>query len=517
MSKIRANLTANTLSSYVARHESLDSVNYLVAPVVLLVEGIHAGSAGPVFYPLNELQVFPGAWDGRPVTLHHPEINGEPVGASSPEAMKLFNLGMLFNTRFDSALGGLRSEVWLNIDRARRLAPEVLTAMQNGESLEVSTGLWFESIGGPGIWGNEQFETTATRFRPDHLALLPGAVGACSVSDGCGLRANGKEGGSSDMALNEGTDKGLFDRFIDFIIKNKSLTKEEKVAQLMDHFAINQPGMVSTVKALQSELDAMDREVPNGMLIHWLEEAFDDGEFVMRQEGPQGTKFFKGTFSATENEGVQITEGDFTEVREKKEFVDVSNNADTQTTNKEDENVSDELKKTLVDNLIACDKSAFSENHRAGLMAMSDDALAMLRTKDVTAPPAAPAAPDASNEQEVVPKTLEEAIAVLPEEYQGSINAAIEANNKRKDEAIENILAAPGNTFTKESLAAMNLVEVEGIEAIVKGNTEEGSEEETSEGNEEAAPKGNFSGKAPVKTAPKSNAEGEEPLGRPMG
>ena len=63
----------------------------------------------------------------------------------------------------------------------------------------------------------------------------------------------------------------------------------------------------------------------------------------------------------------------------------------------------------------------------------------------------------------------------------------------------------------------MNLVEVEGIEAIVKGNTEEGSEEETSEGNEEAAPKGNFSGKAPVKTAPKSNAEGEEPLGRPMG
>lgn len=646
---IKAYLTANTLSAYTPRNERLDGVNYLVAPVVLLVEGVHRGSAGPVFYPLNELQAFPGSWDGRPVTLQHPEIDGQPVAASSPEAMNLFNLGMLFNTTFDPELGGLRSEVWLNVDRARRIAPDVLEAMQNGAPLEVSTGLWFETQGGPGAWGNEQYETTATKFRPDHLALLPGAVGACSISDGCGLRANKEKGEGMDTTfnvratarrpsfdgtetaawgapswteivtgynratgssvetsisvadapqavknwaarlsllgdqnadnlrdlvffpvvnpanrnLNEralravlggrgsqadipaaaresaqtlarrllnsefdaglevgnmATEKGTWDRFVDFI-KNEPESKEVMVARLMERFAENQPGMVSTVKALQSELDGMDRETPNGFLVHWLEEAFDDGTFIMRQEGPEGTKFFKGSFTSTENEGVQVAQGDFTEVREKKEFVDVSNEeAQTINNKKEEENVS-ENRKTLVDNLIGCGKTVFNEGHRAGLMAMEDAALEQLRVNDVpeqaTQPATVPASVPAGNEASV-PKTLEEAVASLPEEHQGTINAAIEVNKKRKDEAIENILAAPGNTFTKEALAAKNLGEVEAIEALVKDN-KEGDESQGGDAPDGNVQDADFSGKAPAHTAPASNEQGDKPLGRPIG
>ena len=659
---VKAYLTVNTLSAYTPRNERLDGINYLVAPAVLLVEGVHHGSAGPVFYPLNELSAFPGAWDGRPVTLGHPEIDGAPIGASSSESIPLFSLGTLMNTFYDPQLGGLRSEVWLDVNKARRIAPDVLKAMQNGEPIEISTGLWYETQGGPGVWGNEEFDTTATRFRPDHLALLPGQVGACSISDGCGLRANKKKGGRmhhenvratarrpsfsdtkstawsapgwSDIVsgynrargasietgvsvsdapqalknwaaklsllgdenadnfrdlvffpvvdpanrnlseralraviggrgsqaqvpataresaqtlarrlLNSEFDAGLevqnkgmdlFDRFVAFV-KNQDPSKEEMVEIFMQNFTINKPGMVSTVRALQTGLDALDREMPNGMLLHFLEDAFDDGTFVMRQTGgADGTKFFMGSFSIGENEQVEIAANDFSEVREKREFVEVGNTADTVTIdgkavvdainkkineNEEEDNVSDKVK-TLVDSLIACGKTVFSENHRAGLMIMDEAALEQLKANDAQPQAAspAPAAVPAGNEQVATtpqPKTLEEAVAGLPEEHQGPIKEAMASNEKRKEEIVKNIMAAPGNAFAEADLMAKNLGELESINALVGGGKEkDGSEEEAPDSN--AGQGADFSGKGVVNTSPAGNQGADGPLGRPV-
>lgn len=507
---IHVQIASNTVTAYNPRTERMGGRGYIVAPVVILVEGIHHGSAGRIFYPLNELSTFPGSWDGRPVTLGHPEIDGEPVSASSPEVLELFCLGTLFNTRYDEELRGLRSEVWVDVDRARRIAPELLEAIRNGEAIEVSTGLWFESEGGPGVWQNEEFELTAASFRPDHLALLPGQVGACSISDGCGLRANKKEGG--DMAKSS-----AWDRFVEFV-KNEKPSKEEQVAIHMKDFAANQPGMLSSIRALQSQLDALDRDVPNGRLVFWLEEVFTDGTFIARQSGPEGTKFFKSTFTVMEDDSVEISESDFTEVRKKEEFIEVSNTT-IEVPNKEDENVSDETKKLAVDNLIACGKTTFTENHRAGLMAMNECDLAVLKAPDEVAPaPAAPA--EVVNAQPVAPtqpQTLEQSVTALPQEHQAAVNEAIKANEKLKEDAIVVILAAPGNKFTKEGLAAKNLADVLGIEAIAKGEVKDDIVDDTdvTDNAQQAAPKANFSGAAPVKTEPTVNAD-DAPLGRPM-
>ena len=175
-------IKANAIQGYTPRIEHLQGRQFVVVPVVLLVEGVHSGSAGPVFYPLSELRDLPDAWNGRPVTLGHP-----PAGAGSPEALEEFMLGTLFNTRFDDD-NRLVSEVWLDVALTHQRAPEILEAAQNGKIIEVSTGLWFDESGGPGVWNDETFDTTATNFRPDHLALLPENVGACSVGDGCGIR-----------------------------------------------------------------------------------------------------------------------------------------------------------------------------------------------------------------------------------------------------------------------------------------------------------------------------------------
>jgi hypothetical protein len=65
--------------------------------------------------------------------------------------------------------------------------PGVIEQLDAG-GMEVSTGLFAEVNEEPGQWGNEQFDVSVLSIVPDHLAILPGATGACSVQDGCGIR-----------------------------------------------------------------------------------------------------------------------------------------------------------------------------------------------------------------------------------------------------------------------------------------------------------------------------------------
>jgi len=55
-----------------------------------------------------------------------------------------------------------------------------------------------------GVWNEEEYHSIVRNYRPDHLALLPGAIGACSWEDGCGIRANKdiKKGGKDEVINN---------------------------------------------------------------------------------------------------------------------------------------------------------------------------------------------------------------------------------------------------------------------------------------------------------------------------
>ena len=62
---------------------------YLVAPVIILVEGVHNGSGGPALYTAEELSNHPSRWDGVPVVVDHPYYNdGTPASANSPEVIE---------------------------------------------------------------------------------------------------------------------------------------------------------------------------------------------------------------------------------------------------------------------------------------------------------------------------------------------------------------------------------------------------------------------------------------------
>ena len=147
-------------------------VPHLVVPVVMMVEGVHHGSQGAMFHSIDELGKFPEAWNGIPVVIDHPEINGQNVSANDPEIIDQQTVGRIYNTKVVGQK--LIAEAWINEERIRQLSTAVLAAIQRREKLEVSLGMFSDVDDTSGTWNGETYESMARNHRPDHLALLPG-------------------------------------------------------------------------------------------------------------------------------------------------------------------------------------------------------------------------------------------------------------------------------------------------------------------------------------------------------
>jgi hypothetical protein len=86
--------------------------------------------------------------------------------------------------------GKLKADLYINVREANRKAPDLLSFLQKGGELQVSTGMLAGLDGASGTWNGEDYVGAVRVIVPDHLALLPGGTGACSWSDGCGVRVN---------------------------------------------------------------------------------------------------------------------------------------------------------------------------------------------------------------------------------------------------------------------------------------------------------------------------------------
>mgnify|MGYP001599213005 CR=1 FL=1 len=177
-----------TINKYTLRKETLNGRAYLVAPVVLITEGVHNGSDGAIYYPFEELSRYPEAWNGRYVPVDHPNENGIDVSVNSPIAIEKWTIGQIFNCKVDEVRKALVAEIWIDEKKTKAIAQNVLDILNSGTPLEVSTGLFFDAVQTPGKWNNEEYVKIAINIQPDHLAVLPGKVGACSWKDGCGVR-----------------------------------------------------------------------------------------------------------------------------------------------------------------------------------------------------------------------------------------------------------------------------------------------------------------------------------------
>lgn len=174
------------------RKEKLQGRDYLVVPMVMLTEGVHNGSNGPLYYPSDELTKTPVVWNHKPIVVYHPESNGQGISACAPEVLEKQSVGIVLNTRAvrdrkGKRLAKLRAEAWLDEARIDEVDPRIREHLNANKVMEVSTGVFTDNVGPEGEWNGEKYVAVARNYRPDHLALLPDKVGACSVAKGAGL------------------------------------------------------------------------------------------------------------------------------------------------------------------------------------------------------------------------------------------------------------------------------------------------------------------------------------------
>lgn len=167
------------------REEVEGQQKYIVAPCVMLKEGVLAGSNGPLLYSKAEIHKSTGLWDRVPVSVNHPEnANGLPISLSDSPNTPI--IGEVRSPRCDG--DELAAELWLYRDKLASAAPDVLIKLKQREPVEISTGMYMRRKAIAGEFRGVAYEAIAMDLRPDHLAVLPNQTGACSVRDGCGIR-----------------------------------------------------------------------------------------------------------------------------------------------------------------------------------------------------------------------------------------------------------------------------------------------------------------------------------------
>ena len=153
-----------------------------------------------IYYPAEVLEKSVPLWNATPVVINHPRlfkvgVNGEgaelPVSARDPKVFDEFRIGIIWKTVFDVATQKLKGEVYIDVRRVEEVNKAIAIAIENKASIEVSTGVGVEfEKNSAGVDRGKEYTARVKNILPDHLAILPNEIGACSVADGCGLFQN---------------------------------------------------------------------------------------------------------------------------------------------------------------------------------------------------------------------------------------------------------------------------------------------------------------------------------------
>ena len=418
------------------REETIHDERYIVYPVVILTEGVHAGSGGPTLYTAEELSKFVESWNGVPVTLQHPDINGTPVSANSPEIYENQVMGTLFNTIYQN--GKLKAEIWLRNTMIDLLTPGLRNSLMNGERLEVSTGLFCEDNQVPGTFNNVDYTSIATNIRPDHLALLPGGTGACSWEDGCGVRANNKEGGEGMIRKKK-------------MLVNGEEKQWDKFFVNTEEFTINELEYTQILDILSSKIDSMD---VRGEKYNYLKKAYPSYVIysINYRESNEPNKTVKRNYRIV-NDVVEWT-SDPVQVIENITYTEINNNSKKEKKEMEIKTMK-ECCPDKVDELIK-NNSNFTDEHKESLLGMTEDqfALTINVAKDVKV-----VAKDVKVVDNATPTHEEKPITMndLPKEMQDSINYGNKVLAQNKATLIAKIKTNKNNSFSDEDLDSFDL------------------------------------------------------------
>lgn len=159
----------------------------------MLMEGVFAGSKGPLLYEGAEIRKAVMAWNHRPITVGHPvNPEGKHVSGCVPDVLENVGIGMILNTKYTAKDKKLRAEAWIDETRLDVVpgGAAIKKALLTNTIVEVSTGLFTDMMVTNGDYGGRKYIGKAVNHTPDHLAILLYERGSCNTDDGAGLLAN---------------------------------------------------------------------------------------------------------------------------------------------------------------------------------------------------------------------------------------------------------------------------------------------------------------------------------------
>ncbi len=169
---------------------SLNGRAHFVASMTLIVPGVLDGSNGPLYYSPEEIAKNVQAWNHIPIIVNHPTGYGTSTTARCAKVLDERGIGIILNSRIVN--DKLVATAWIDIERCACVDSRVFGALSSNRQLELSTGLITDNEEAPAgaTFNNIPYKYIARNYRPDHLAILPDSVGACSIQDGCGVLTN---------------------------------------------------------------------------------------------------------------------------------------------------------------------------------------------------------------------------------------------------------------------------------------------------------------------------------------
>lgn len=449
----------SSTANYTVKEETLNGRKHLVVPVTMMVEGVHSGSHGPVLHLAEELGRYPGSWDGIPATIGHPKVNGQYVSANSPTVLQDWAVGRIFNTQMVNS--DLKAELWLDEEDLERVSEDTLTRINNGEVIEVSIGIFSDEESTTGTWNTEMYTTIARNHRPDHLALLPDEVGACSITDGCGIRVNKK--GKTKVKT-----------------KDEMIVNSENKAEVLKElnrlgFSVNEVSFNDIREKVSQVVYGLDG---NG-LDHYVEDIYPEF-FVYSQRNyrvtPSLRKLFKQQYTINTANDLELVGAASNVKREVTYEVipEIINNERVVTQRviqKNKKSMCTECVKRLADGLINNKATAWSEDDREYLESQTEEQLEKM-TPQVTNEPVTNSAVKLSREEILAvfkeqPMTNEEFLVFAsPEVKEGLV-----LRSTQKAEMVSQIMAN-SDQWSEDELNGKELVELQKLYKVVTKDTD---------------------------------------------
>jgi hypothetical protein len=497
------------------RTDTFMGQDHLVVPVVALVEGVVRPSNSPIaeLALASEFAHHPEGWNGRPIVLDHPVVNGLKVSANQPIVLQEESFGMLFNTTLDE--GKLKQEMWINLERVDELGDDVkeaVQALQDGEITEVSTGLFTDVEMRKGTFNGKAFDGIWRNVTPDHLAILPpGLTGACSVEDGCGAPRVNSAGEPTSCGpdctcfTSKERDMAKHDPEEDEEAKKKKAgaTKQNSAGgDVIDDpppsitpnteggfrtFVTKFLGLISFKSgdeevALRTNKELSDRDTKTSLLIALEKEGETEFPFIIAlfstsfvYEPDFSGKLLKRDFTL-DNKGNATLGKKVTEVRPITEFVAASQHEEGDTT------MPDAKITQKVDALVANERTNFDDDHKDWLATLNMSQLEALEPKapekasptevekkaaEVAANAAAEEAKKkaAATSKGTEAPTTEQFLAAAPAEIAEVLNEGVSLRNQRRDDLVKGLQANERCTYTEDELKGMSLG---GLEKLAK-------------------------------------------------